>query len=86
MVSPLAALGMRNAEWLALVGLVVTLAGVWLQWNLQWKRSDAEEAVKDGKLSAEAANRRIRWLGVLGPGICVVGMLMLVLAAVRLFR
>lgn len=82
----LAVFGVRNAEWLALTGLVVTFAGVWLQWNLQWKRSDAEEALKDGKISAEAASRRIRRLGVLAPAICIAGMLMLVLAAVKLFN
>lgn len=72
-------------ESLAVIGLVTTLAGVWLQWNQYWKRSDAEEALKDGKLSPESAERRIRAWRVIAPMVTLAGMTLFGLAAAGLF-
>ena len=60
---------------LALGGAVaVTLAGVWLCWSAVGYRMSIEERVKDGKLSGEAAQRKLAQRRWLGPSVTVVGM------------
>ncbi|QYM78128.1 hypothetical protein K0B96_12510 [Horticoccus luteus] len=72
-------------EILGVLGMVTTLAGIWLQWNQHWKRSDAEEALKDGKLSPAGAARRIRTWRVLAPTLTIAGTLILGVAGAGLF-
>jgi hypothetical protein len=47
-------------ELMGLLSALLTLSGVWLQWRSQSHVSDIEEAIKNGKISAEAGRRRMR--------------------------
>jgi hypothetical protein len=42
---------------------LVTLTGVWLHWRSQWHLSDIEDAVKNGRISADEGQRRMRFVG-----------------------
>jgi hypothetical protein len=55
----------------------ITLGGTWFQWRVHSYRMDAEEAMKDGKLTPEQAGRRL--LLIRGGGACLTffGMAML---------
>ncbi len=68
---------------LALGALPLILSGVWMHWRLAWYCSDAEEAVKDRKLTPEQARRRIL---LLHRGCIVLTILGLVLLIVGLDR
>lgn len=72
-------------ESMALLGLITTLVGIWLQWNQHWKRSDAEEALKDHKLSPAEAAHRIRIWRVIAPAVTIAGTTIFGLAAAGLF-
>lgn len=43
-----------------LIALLVLLCGAWVQWRASWYRMDAEEAMKDGKLSQRQVDQRLR--------------------------
>lgn len=66
------------------VGAVITLYGVWLCWGASEYRMWVEERLKDGKMSDETARRKIARRRLLGPGITVIGMIVLTLAITKL--
>lgn len=41
---------------------MLTLAGVWLRWRLPWYEMNAEDQLKDGKLTSHQVERRVRWV------------------------
>jgi hypothetical protein len=72
------------AEWhhsLGVVAIVITSIGMWLQWRLAAHRENAEEAVKDGKLTELQARRRIQLFGICSPAITVIGVALLLVLA-----
>lgn len=71
----LALTNLQSVELGLALGALVTLAGVWLQWQLPRRRMSAEEALKDGKLSEVDANRQIRLHAVAAPTLTVCGAL-----------
>lgn len=68
-----------------IVAILLTLAGVWLRWRLPWYEMNAEDRLKDGKLTSHQVERRVRWmrdggrlltltgLGLLGASLLLVG-------------
>lgn len=63
------------------IALVLTLTGVWVQWNLHGYCMSTEEAMKDGKLTQAQAARRVRVikngghiLTFIGMGLLIFGM------------
>ena len=70
----------RLFEIIGLVGVLKIVTGTWLNWKIMWLRSDAEEAVKDGKLTEKAARARIHFFGWFFPGLIVAGIGLLALA------
>ncbi len=63
---------------------MLTLSGVWVRWRLPWFEMNAEELLKDGKLTSHQVERRVRWardggrlltltgLGLLGASLLLV--------------
>jgi hypothetical protein len=42
-----------------LIAMLLMLSGAWVQWRAPWYRMDAEEAMKDGKLSQQQVDQRL---------------------------
>ncbi len=66
-----------------LSAIVVTLSGVWLRWKAHEFRMNAEEAMKDGKLTHEQVERRITLIKNGSRALTVVGIVMLLACALR---
>jgi hypothetical protein len=75
---------MDKHQMLALGGLPLILTGVWVHWRLAWYCSDAEEAVKDRKLTPAQAQRRIALLHRACTVLTVVGLIMLAVGLDRM--
>ena len=60
------------------IGVLLTIAGTVLHWQLPQKRMSAEERVKDGKLTEEQAIRMIRIYSVSAPVLTVAGAAVLI--------
>lgn len=72
--------GLQSREiFFSSAGLVL-LVGLWLRWSQENYRSDMEEAIKDNKISADAAGRRVEVRRLLGT-LSIVGSLLLFAAA-----
>ncbi len=56
------ALSVGGWELAGLFSAMVTLAGVWLRWRSQWHISEIEDEVKNGKISGDEAQRRMRFI------------------------
>ncbi len=63
---------------------VLTLSGVWVNWRAHVYRMSAEEAMKDGKLTHDQVDARLklitngsRFLTFAGMGLLIVSMFML---------
>ena len=76
---------MDKHELLGLAATILIAAGTWLRWRLAAYCSDAEEDVKDKKISPEAARRRIRMINWGVPIITILGLVLLVEAYFRWF-
>jgi hypothetical protein len=63
------------------LGATLTLIGVFLHWRLPSQRMNAEEEVKDGKMTEDQANRRLKVLSVCAP-IATLGGVALMLTVV----
>lgn len=84
---PLALVGMRESyEILGLIGIVASLAGIWMESKRSWMNSDAEEAVKDGVMSETAARRRIAVIAWSTRLLTATGVVCLSFAGWKLFR
>jgi hypothetical protein len=59
------------------IAAVMTFIGMGLHWALPRQRMVAEELMKDGKLTEEQANRRIKFLAVCAPTVTISGVLLL---------
>lgn len=77
-------LAMDKHQLLALTGLPLILGGVWMHWRMSWYCSDAEEAVKDRKLTPEQARRRIALLNRTCSVMTVTGLVMLAVGLDRM--
>lgn len=73
-------------EVLGLIGIVATLAGVWMQSKRTGLDSDAEEAVKDGVMTEMAARRRISIIAWGTRLLTATGVVCLTFAGWKLFR
>ena len=62
---------------------LIMLWGMWLCWSAQNHRMLIEEGVKDGKITADDAHRKIRRRHWIGPGLTVLGVGWLVVAITR---
>lgn len=83
----LAFVGIRESyEVLGLIGIVASLAGVWMQSQRTGLDSDAEEAVKDGMMTETAARRRIAIIAWGTKLLTATGMICLCFAGWKLFR
>lgn len=69
-------------EALGLAALLMTLAGVWLQWNRPTRVADIEEALKDGRLLPDEAEQRLRAVSRRATGWVLAGMSLLIFVAV----
>lgn len=66
--------------------MLLTLLGTWLWWHLQTHRSDVEEAAKDGQISGDQAHGKIRLIEVRAICCICVGMLLMVVSALKLIK
>lgn len=72
--------GFQSREiFFAAAGLVLVF-GLWLRWSQENYRSDVEEAIKDNKISADAAGRRVEVRRLLST-VSIVSSLLLFAAA-----
>ena len=71
---------MHLPELLALVAVVMIIAGAWLRWRLAAYCSDAEEDAKDGKITPHQARKRITQYNWLCPLLTMLGVGLLILA------
>jgi hypothetical protein len=62
---------------------LVILLGMWLCWGASNYRMSIEEKVKDGKMTGNDADRRIRRSQWMGPCVTVIGVGLLALAVTR---
>jgi len=69
---------------LALGGLPLIFSGVWMHWRLTWYCAEAEEAVKDRKLTPDQARRRIALLHRSCTVLTVLGLVMLAVGLDRM--
>jgi hypothetical protein len=76
---------MDKHELLALAAIAIIAAGVWLRWRLDAYCSDAEEDVKDKKITQAQARRRIAIIQWGIPGVTILGLLLLAEAFSRWF-
>lgn len=76
----------ESYEVLGLIGVVASLAGVWMQSQRTGLDSDAEEAVKDGVMTESAARRRIAIIAWGTRLLTATGMVCLSFAGWKLFR
>ena len=58
--------------------IVLTLAGMAMNWHLPRHRMSMEERVKDGKLTPDEAERRLRFFGWCAPVATLLGVGVLV--------
>jgi len=73
-------LGHPEYVWVGFAGIIVMGLAGWLQWRLTWLSSDVEEEAKDGKITAEQAEYRLRMLRRTGPLLMGFGVLIVLLA------
>jgi hypothetical protein len=59
------------------VAAFLTFVGMGLHWALPRQRMAAEELMKDGKLTEEQANRRIKIIAICAPTLTISGVLLL---------
>lgn len=72
--------GFQSREiFFAAAGLVLVF-GLWLRWSQENYRSDVEEAIKDNKISADAAGRRVEVRRLLSTLSIVCSLLLFVAA------
>ncbi|ACB73911.1 hypothetical protein [Opitutus terrae] len=71
-----------SLEAVGLAALLMTLAGVWLQWNRPAHVADIEEALKDGRLLPDEAEQRLRAVSRRATGWVLAGMALLVFVAI----
>ncbi len=62
---------------------LVVLLGIWLCWGAHEQRMTIEEALKDGKVSADDAHRKILRITWVGPSVIVFGVALLTLVVTR---
>lgn len=75
-----------TAQLLGLAGFIISLTAVWLQWNLPYRISRLEDMVKDGRISGEVKERRIRRAQLM-PMVCtLLGACLLIWAVLRLLQ
>lgn len=75
----------ESYEILGLIGVVASLAGVWMQSKRSGLDSDAEEAVKDGMMTEAAARRRISIIAWGTRLLTATGVICLTFAGWKLF-
>lgn len=63
-----------------IIGILITLAGVWIHWRKHDFHMDAEEAQKNGKLTHAQAERRVLLLKRGGRALTITGMVLLVVS------
>lgn len=68
------------SEAIGLAAVLVTLAGIWLQWQRPSHLSEIEELVKDGKLPPDEGWQRLRRVDRRATLLVIAGTLMLLLA------
>lgn len=68
------------------VAIILTLIGVWMQWHAPTYRMIAEEAMKDGELTHDQVNRRLRVLGRTKRACTLTGMALLVVSLMWIIR
>jgi hypothetical protein len=84
---PLAVISIRESyEVLGLIGIVASIAGIWMQTQRNGLNSDAEEAVKDGHMTEAAARRRISVIGWTTRLVTLTGVICLAAAGWDLFH
>jgi formate hydrogenlyase subunit 4 len=76
----------ESYEILGLIGIVASLAGIWMESKRNWLNSDAEEAVKDGMMTETAARRRIAVIAWSTRLLTATGVVCLSFAGWKLFR
>ena len=69
-----------SPEVLFAVSAIVIVFGMRLCWRAPRMRMSAEERAKDGRLSPEEAQRRIRMLSWWGPAVTFAGLVLLAMA------
>lgn len=78
-------LGHPTYVWVGFAGMAVMGLAGWLQWRLTWLSSDVEEEAKDGKITSEQAEFRLRLLRLTGPLLMGLGTVIVVVAAALYF-
>ena len=58
------------------VGLMLT--GAWVQWRSSWYQMDAEEDMKDKKLTQDQVHQRIRMIRWSGFALTAAGIVLLI--------
>lgn len=76
----------RLYESVGMFAVVVTLVGVGLLSQLSSYRASVEEAVKDDKLTEQQARWRIRIINHWFPGVVIIGLWMLAVAALGIWQ
>lgn len=68
------------------VAVTLTLTGMALHWHLPRHRMSMEERMKDGKLTEEEVQRRLRFYGWCAPIATLLGVAVLVVVLFNLSR
>jgi hypothetical protein len=83
-------LAQHPARWLDEAGLgaaaLLTITGMVLHWQMPRHRMSMEERVKDGKITAEEAERRMRFRAICAPVATMLGVAVLVVELLNLGR
>lgn len=79
-------LAQRTGEIVGVLAVAIMLVGVWLQWRRHDHVADVEDDIKNAKLTEEQGWRRARWIGRRANAVLVVGVLLLLGAAIMVFE
>ncbi|MFZ9682294.1 MAG: hypothetical protein ACO3DQ_03705 [Cephaloticoccus sp.] len=71
---------------IGLVGVILTLTAVWLQWTLTRRISRFEDMLKDGRLTGTQMEQRIRWAQLMPVVFTLVGTCLLFAAVLQLLQ
>ena len=72
-----------SQEAMLAIAAVITLIGTVLCWSAPRHRMSMEERAKDGRMTADEAQRRIRFRSWCGPVVTIAGCVLLVVAALK---
>lgn len=76
----------RTWEILGLLGVIIIVTGIWLQWQRQSHIADIEEDIKNGKTTEDRAWRRMRFVNWRAAAVLGIGIVLLLAATTALLE